>query len=87
MIQTDKDNVVALTKMLLKLSKENELDGYFPWREYMRLSLVEKHELLSNLRTWNTIYKSIVVGGFKDTKTTSQCKWGSTIRLQKRKIH
>jgi hypothetical protein len=58
----------------------------FPWRKYMRLSMVQRHDLLSDLQTWNTFFKSIVVRGFQDNEDNVPMQMGDKIWLQRQKI-
>jgi hypothetical protein len=85
MVQTDKDNVGILTKILQKASKDHDL-GFFPWHEYMRLSNIEKQMCLSELRMWNDKYKTIVVNGFNNNEDNVPMQMGEFDKETK-KLH
>jgi hypothetical protein len=66
MIQSDKEHVSILSKMLTRTSEENSL-GYFSWHRYCLLSTGERQTIINGIKRWNTLFKSVVVDGFNDT--------------------
>lgn len=73
MLQSSKDDVPELTKLLLDLVAEANL-MFFPWKWYQTMTLEKRLTIFNDNRNWNFHYKSIIVTGFMDNDDNVQIK-------------